>query len=223
MKNTTAVIFAQSMILIGDVKMNQQLRCIIVDDHPAILFALCLTLEASGIAVIAQCSTGEDALKKIRELQPDVVVLDLDLPRMDGITLLQRLRSNSVLSKIIVLSATDNDLLAAKIRNLGGSGYLHKSESLEKLPHIVKWVMSGYMYFTEKVLSQNNTPTLLDKLSERELVVFRKLAKGQTNWQIAGELSLSPKTISTYKTRLFEKLNITTLLELYEIARREGL
>jgi two-component system response regulator EvgA len=203
--------------------MNEKLRCIIVDDHPAILFALCLTLEANGIAVVAQCTTGEDALKQIRELQPDVVVLDLDLPRMDGITLLQRLRHNQTLSKIIVLSATDNDLLAAQVRSLGGSGYLHKSESLEKLPQIINLVMSGYIYFTEQVLRQNNTATLLDNLSERELVVFRKLAKGQSNGQIASELSLSPKTVSTYKTRLFEKLNITTLVELYDVARRESL
>ncbi|WP_233358456.1 response regulator transcription factor, partial [Vibrio cholerae] len=68
-----------------------------------------------------------------------------------------------------------------------------------------------------------DTSTLFEQLSERELVVFRKLARGQTNGEIAADLSLSPKTISTYKMRLFEKLNIKTLIELYEMAKREGI
>ncbi|EJL6932098.1 response regulator transcription factor [Vibrio cholerae] len=202
--------------------MIEQLRCIIVDDHPAILFALRLTLEANGIKVIDECANGEDALKKIRNLQPDIVVLDLDLPRVDGITLLQRLRKNKMPCKVIVLSAIDNDMLASQIRNLGGNGYVHKSESLEKLPQIIKWIMAGYVYFTERVICQD-TSTLFEQLSERELVVFRKLARGQTNGEIAADLSLSPKTISTYKMRLFEKLNIKTLIELYEMAKREGI
>ncbi|EJL6306980.1 response regulator transcription factor [Vibrio cholerae] len=202
--------------------MIEQLRCIIVDDHPAILFALRLTLEANGIKVIDECANGEDALKKIRNLQPDIVVLDLDLPRVDGITLLQRLRKNKMPCKVIVLSAIDNDMLASQIRNLGGNGYIHKSESLEKLPQIIKWIMAGYVYFTERVICQD-TSTLFEQLSERELVVFRKLARGQTNGEIAADLSLSPKTISTYKMRLFEKLNIKTLIELYEMAKREGI
>lgn len=203
--------------------MKKQLRCIIVDDHPAILLALCLTLESNGISVIAQCTTGEDALKKIRELQPEIVVLDLDLPKMDGITLLQRLQKSKILCKIIVLSATYSDLLAAQVRSHGGSGYVCKSESLEKLPQIINLVMTGYIYFTERAINHNDTTTLFGSLSARELVVFRKLAKGQSNGQIANELSLSPKTVSTYKTRLFEKLKITTLLELYEVARKEGI
>ncbi|EKF9985667.1 response regulator transcription factor, partial [Vibrio cholerae] len=164
--------------------MIEQLRCIIVDDHPAILFALRLTLEANGIKVIDECANGEDALKKIRNLQPDIVVLDLDLPRVDGITLLQRLRKNKMPCKVIVLSAIDNDMLASQIRNLGGNGYIHKSESLEKLPQIIKWIMAGYVYFTERVICQD-TSTLFEQLSERELVVFRKLARGQTNGEIA--------------------------------------
>ncbi|MEN3761830.1 response regulator transcription factor [Aeromonas veronii] len=209
--------------------MNKNLRCIIVDDHPAIRMALKMTLANIGVNVIAECGSGDEAFKSIRELIPDIVLLDLDLPEIDGLTLLERLGRYELSTRFIVLSATDNEHLAARVRSAGAHGYLHKSESLELLPVVIKLVNTGYSYFSDKVLAlsnqhySNDESSLLGCLSEREFTVFLRLAKGDNNSQIADDLSLSPKTISTYKTRIFEKLGISSLVELIEVARREGI
>ncbi|WP_429113237.1 response regulator [Aeromonas veronii] len=210
--------------------MNKVVRCIIVDDHPAIRLALRMTLTKEGAEVIAESGSGDEALQLIRSLQPDIVLLDLDLPGIDGLTLLNRLRHYDLACRVIVLSAIDNEHLAARVRVAGGHGYIHKSESLEQLPMVIKLVSSGYSYFSDQVLAisekhygDDKESSILSCLSERELTVFRRLAKGENNNQIAMDLVLSPKTISTYKTRIFEKLGITTLVELIEVAQREGI
>lgn len=210
--------------------MNINLRCIVVDDHPAIRMALKMTLVNIGVDVVAECGSGDEAFKVIRELVPDIVILDLDLPAIDGLTLLERLGRYGLPTRFIVLSASDNEHLAARVRAAGAHGYLHKSESLEQLPVVIKLVNSGYSYFSDKVLALSNQHyrnddehSLLACLSEREFTVFVRLAKGDNNSKIADDLSLSPKTISTYKTRLFEKLGVSSLVELIEVARREGI
>lgn len=210
--------------------MNQVLRCIIVDDHPAIRLALRMTLTKAGSEVIGESGSGDEALKLIRALQPDIVLLDLDLPGIDGLTLLERLKHHALACRVIVLSAIDNEHLAARVRAAGAHGYVHKSESLELLPMVIKLVSSGYSYFSDQVLTisekhyvNNGGDSILSCLSERELTVFQRLAKGNSNSQIAEDLSLSPKTISTYKTRIFEKLGITSLVDLLEVAQREGI
>lgn len=209
--------------------MNKKLRCIVVDDHPAIRVALKITLVNSGIDVVAESGSGDEALKLIRELIPDIVLLDLDLPVVDGLTLLERLGRYDLPVRIIILSATNNEHLAARVRAAGAHGYMHKSESLEQLPVVIKLVSSGYSYFSDKVLtlssqhySKGDEHSLLSCLSEREFTVFLRLARGDNNSIIAGDLALSPKTISTYKTRIYEKLGVGSLVELIEVARREG-
>lgn len=210
--------------------MDKIIRCIIVDDHPAIRLALRMTLTASGAEVIAESGDGDDALQLIRSMQPDIVLLDLDLPGMDGLTILNRLKYYDLTCRVIVLSATDNDHLAARVRGAGGHGYIHKSQSLEQLPLVIKLVSSGYSYFSDHVVAMGDKfygddkdGSILSCLSERELAVFRRLVKGDNNNQIAIDLLLSPKTISTYKTRIFEKLGVTTLVDLIEIAQHESI
>lgn len=207
--------------------MKGNVKCIIVDDHPAIRFALNLVLSREGVQVIAECSTGEEAHSAICRLKPDLVLIDLDLPVIDGCTVIERLQHHELSCKFIVISAINNKHLIAKVRATGAHAFLHKSESLEQLPIILKLVFSGYRYFTEQVVDisrkhyeENNT--IISNLSERELSVFQRLIKGESNISIANKMALSPKTISTYKSRIYEKLGVNTLIELIEVARREG-
>ncbi|MGL5390385.1 MAG: response regulator [Shewanella sp.] len=120
--------------------MNTGLTCIIVDDHPLIRMALKATLLNVGVDVIAECDNGDDALKAILALVPDIVLLDLDLPGIDGLTLLKHLGDYGLPSRIIVLSASDSEHLAARVRAAGAHGYWHKSESLEQLLVVFKLV-----------------------------------------------------------------------------------
>jgi len=203
--------------------MKSGIRCLIVDDHPAIRFALSNTLKQAGVAVVAETGCGQEALRLIRQLEMDIVLLDIDIPGMDGLTLLEQIQPHQYPCKVIVLSGSDSHFLAARVRAAGGCGYIHKSESLELLPMVIKLVMSGYPYFSEKALSiydgKEGEFDILSSLSKRELFVFRALAKGEGNGKISNDLKLSPKTISTYKKRIFEKLNINNIAELIDISR----
>lgn len=205
--------------------MKDNIRCLVVDDHPAIRFALSNTLQKAGMAVVAEIGCGQEALQLIRQFEPDIVLLDLDIPGMDGLTLLEQIWPHRYSCKVVVLSGSDSHYLAARVRAAGGCGYIHKSESLELLPMVIKLVMSGYPYFTEaalRVTERNDRHfDILASLSGRELSVFKALARGDGNSKIAVDLNLSPKTISTYKQRIFEKLKIGNIAELIEIARSE--
>lgn len=206
--------------------MKEKIRCLVIDDHPAIRYALCDTLQRAGAEVVAETGCGLEALALIRQLQLDVVLLDLGIPGIDGLALLERIRQYGCTCKVIVLSGSDSQHLAARVRAAGGCGYIHKSESLDLLPMVLKLVHSGYSYFTDAVLSlyekQFDKGSILSALSKRELAVFCALAKGYRNSQISVELNLSPKTISTYKMRIFEKLDIKNIAELIEVANHEG-
>ncbi|MDF8331198.1 response regulator transcription factor [Aeromonas salmonicida] len=203
--------------------MGNKLRCLVVDDHPAIRFALSDTLQRMGAEVVAETGCGQEALKLIHQHTLDIVLLDLDIPGMDGLTLLEQIRPYKYSCKVVVLSGSDSQYLAARVRAAGGCGYIHKSESLELLPMVIKLVQSGYPYFTEAAISlcDGNVCDLdtLSSLSVREFSVFQALAKGDSNCKISADLNLSPKTISTYKKRIFEKLQISNIAELIEIAR----
>ncbi|MDM5069912.1 response regulator transcription factor [Aeromonas salmonicida] len=203
--------------------MGNKLRCLVVDDHPAIRFALSDTLQRMGAEVVAETGCGQEALKLIHQHTLDIVLLDLDIPGMDGLTLLEQIRPYKYSCKVVVLSGSDSQYLAARVRAAGGCGYIHKSESLELLPMVIKLVQSGYPYFTEAAISlcDGNACDLdtLSSLSVREFSVFQALAKGDSNCKISADLNLSPKTISTYKKRIFEKLQISNIAELIEIAR----
>lgn len=205
--------------------MNEKIRCLVVDDHPAIRFALRDTLQRAGVEVLAETGCGQEALKLIHQHAFDIILLDLDIPGMDGLTLLEQIRPYKYTCKVIVLSGSDSQYLAARVRAAGGCGYIHKSESLEQLPMVIKLVQSGYPYFTEVALGlgdgNNDTLDTLSVLSGREFSVFQALAKGDSNSKISVDLNLSPKTISTYKSRIFEKLRISNIAELIEIARAE--
>ncbi|MFM4930318.1 response regulator [Aeromonas dhakensis] len=203
--------------------MNKKIRCLIVDDHPAIRFALRETLQRTEADVVAETGCGQEALQLIRQLEPDIVLLDLDIPGMDGLTLLEQIQPHQYPCKVVVLSGSDSQFLAARVRAAGGCGYIHKSESLELLPMIIKLVMSGYPYFSEMALSiydgKNDDFEILSTLSRRELSVFRALARGDSNSKISIALNLSPKTVSTYKKRIFDKLRVNNIAELIELSR----
>ncbi|WP_339330805.1 response regulator transcription factor [Aeromonas hydrophila] len=207
--------------------MGNNIRCLVVDDHPAIRFALSNTLQKAGVAVVAETGCGNEALRIIRSHELDIVLLDLDIPGMDGLTLLERIQPHQYPCKVIVLSGSDSHFLAARVRAAGGCGYIHKSESLELLPMVIKLVMSGYPYFTEKALSiydgKNDDFDILSTLSGRELSVFRALSRGDNNSKVSIDLNLSPKTVSTYKKRIFDKLKINNIAALIEISRAENM
>lgn len=188
---------------------------IVVDDHPAICFALKAILGKNPDFHIFTANDGVTAMALVREHVPDLVILDIALTKMDGLEILQRMRRHDSTVKVLILSGQNSELYADRVCRAGANGYLSKNEDLSHLPTLCNLILAGYSCFPTFILTrlmasaQPAGDSPLEKLSDREITVLRYLAAGLTNKEIATRLLLSNKTISTYKMRLLQKLNIT--------------
>ena len=161
-----------------------------------------------------------------QELLPDVVILDLGLPRLEGLCVLERLRGLDPAPRIMVFTGLPPRLFAKRCIEAGASAFVRKDEDLSILLGALKAVLSGYSYLPDALRLSPRAQTeddRLDRLSNREFEVMRQLAKGATNNEIAEEMFLSAKTISTYKTRIMDKLQVRSLAELLDLANRRGM
>jgi len=200
---------------------------IIVDDHPAIRLAVRSALEAAGdFQVAAEAADGPAALAAVREMRPGLVILDLDLPRLSGLDLIERVKKSQPEVKMLVLSAQQESVFAVRTVRAGANGFMSKHENMQAVVLAAQMVVGGYNMFPAQALSTPSGPTsdsnpdaLLKSLSDRELTVLQYLARGMTNKQIAETLLISNKTISSYKTRIFDKLGISNVVELVDFTR----
>ncbi|MHC9060582.1 response regulator transcription factor [Pantoea sp. SS70] len=205
-------------------------KVIIVDDHPVIRFAVKMLLERNEMEVVAETNNGVDAIQKTRECLPDLVLLDIGLPKIDGFQVLERLRTLNLSLKILVLTSQSSSHFAQRCKQAGADGFVTKSDDMSELLDAIKMVMRGYSFFPqstyqsyEQTDSYHDDDGLLEQLSDRELSVLVSIGKGMGNKQIGEQLLLSEKTISTYKHRLKQKLNAQSLIELIDFARRNNL
>lgn len=203
---------------------------VIVDDHPAIRLAVRSVLETSGaFKIVGEADSGPAALATIREHQPALVVLDLDLPKMNGLELIERVKASNPEIKLLVLSAQQEGIFATRALQAGANGFLSKSEGMSAIVQAAQSVLAGYGVFPSSALGALSSNAgagpaeLVKALSDRELTVLQLLARGMSNKEIGEALLISNKTVSSYKTRLFEKLSISTLVELVDFARANNL
>lgn len=203
---------------------------VIVDDHPAIRLAVRSALESSGVfKVVGEADNGPAALSVIRTHLPALVILDLDLPRMSGLELIDRLRVSNPDIQVLVLSAQQESVFAARALQAGASGFISKSEDLSAIVQAARSVLAGYSVFPSSALAGG--PRLggaaqagaIESLSDRELTVLQYLARGLSNKEVGAALQISNKTVSSCKSRLLEKLKISTMVELVDFARAHRL
>lgn len=191
------------------------IRVGIADDHPITRAALRSYLdELDGIQVVAEAASGREAIDLVRTQPVDVLLLDLDMPGQSGIDALTMIKAKAEHVGVLVLSGYPEHQYAVPLIRNGASGYLNKACEPQDIALAIKRVAQGGRYITpvvaELLASQVITPTpggLHEQLSARELQVFLKLAQGCTAGQVAAELSLSAKTVSTYRARLMRKLD----------------
>ncbi|MEK1939932.1 MAG: response regulator transcription factor [Pseudomonas sp.] len=205
-------------------------RVLIADDHEVIRMATRMMLENAGHQVVGEASNGVEVVSLVRTLAPDLIILDMDMPQLDGFAVLQRLHAEPKAAKIIVFSGLDASRYAVRCARAGASGFVSKDSDLKQLTNAVQVVMSGYKLFpVTEYSSVDGSATLasekelIETLSDRELTVLRALARGHRIKDIADELLLSEKTVSTYKSRLIGKLQVGNILELVELAKRNDL
>ncbi len=202
------------------------LSLLIADDHPVVRQGLKRILnETPGFTVTAEASNGPEALDAIRRQAFDAVLLDVSMPGMSGLDVLKQIRLMDTELPVLVLSIYPESQYALRVLKAGASGYISKDEDPEKLIEAVRLVVQGKKYIShwmaEKLaedVAQHREGELHESLSDRELTVLCMIAKGKTVGAIAEELNLSVKTVSTYRSRLLQKMGMATNAELTHYA-----
>lgn len=200
----------------------------IVDDHPVIRLAVRMLLENQSYKVVGESDNGVDAMQMVREYRPDLVILDISIPKLDGLEVLSRFQSMALPMKVLVLTAQSPALFAVRCMHSGAAGYVCKQEDLSELLSAIKAVLSGYNYFPSQAINpaqehESRDLELFKLVNDRELMVLQLFAQGRSNKEIASGMFLSNKTVSTYKKRLMQKLRANSLVELIDIAKRNAL
>jgi two-component system response regulator EvgA len=202
----------------------------IIDDHPVIRLAVRMLLENEGYCVVGESDNGVDAMQMVRECLPDLIILDISIPRLDGLEVLSRFHTMAIPLKILVLTAQSPALFAIRCMHSGAAGYVCKQEDLSELLSAIKAVLSGYNYFPSQAINtmrsqgdEQSELELFKQVNDRELMVLQLFAQGRSNKEIAQGMFLSNKTVSTYKKRLMQKLKAKSLVELIEMAKRNAL
>ncbi len=207
------------------------LRVAIVDDHEIVRagFREMLATEL-GIAIAFEAASGEEALDLLRDNECDVLLLDLALPGQSGIDVLRTVRQRYPDLRVLVLTGYPEERYAVVMIRNGADGYLCKECGREELLRAVRVVAQGRRYLSPRMaelladgVTGNNPAEPHQQLSERELQVFIRLAQGQSVSEIGAALNLSVKTVSTYRSRLLEKLGVASNAELAAYALRNGL
>ncbi|SDN47746.1 response regulator [Pseudomonas jinjuensis] len=205
-------------------------RILIADEHPVTRHAVRLLLEGAGHQVVGEAENGVDALSMTVDLKPDLLIVDIDLSRLNGLDVIARVRARGLKMPILAFSTQDSEHMVGRFLQAGAAGFVSKHDDLEELSVAVSTVLRGRSYFPSELLGTVNLPTArmreaerIAQLSNRELSVLYFLANGYCNHEIAAELSISEKTVSTYRTRLKEKLNLHSMPELIDFARRNNL
>lgn len=204
-------------------------RILIVDEQPVTRHALRLMMEADRHEVVGEADNGPDALHQVRVCKPDLMILELSIPRLGGLEVLQRLVAQESPVKVLVLTSQDSEYFAGRCLTAGAAGFVSKQENPQAVREAVRAIAQGHSYFPAHALGSVSAAEeagqgeLLKGLSVRELSVLQLLARGLSNIAIADQLAISDKTVSTYKVRLMQKLHAKSLVELIDIARRHGL
>ena len=200
---------------------------LIVDDHPVIRGALRLICQNDGFTHIRDASGVADARALIKERAPDLVILDLVMNGFDGLDLLVWIMAQFPECSVLVFTSQDAQHFCNRCISAGARGFVTKKSDLKELTKAIQALKSGYAYFPQMPVrldfQQRSEQQALESLSTRELSILRMLAMGMRGKDIAESLFLSPKTVSTYKTRLLEKLGLQSLVGLSEFAKRNHL
>jgi len=206
-------------------------RILLVDDHPIVRQGIKQVLAgAFQPALVGEAANAEEGLSEVRNTAWDVLVLDLTLPGVSGLDLLKDLRRERPSLPVLVLSMHPPDQFARRAMNAGAAGYLTKDSAPTELVKAVGEVIAGRRYLNPLVIEELVTRAQPDSerrpheaLSDREYQVLRMIASGLTVSQVATRLSLSVKTISTYRARVLEKMNMRTTAELMHYGIQQGL
>jgi DNA-binding NarL/FixJ family response regulator len=205
-----------------------KIKVLIADDHLVVREGLMVMLQSTGeCEVIGQATNGEEAVLLAHKLQPDVAIVDLQMPGMGGIEAIQRITQQTPKVKVVVLSTFDQDEYIYQSVQAGAKGYVLKGSGLDELLDVVRSAATGKLLLSSdiatKLIGHISTPDLGLSLTEREREVLRFLARGWRNREIAQHLCISERTVKNHVTNIITKLGVKSRTEAVSQAFKEGL
>ena len=203
------------------------MRILIADDHRIVREGLRSLLDdQSDLEVVAEADNGRDAVRLVGEVKPDVVVMDVGMPQLNGVEATRRVMRDHPGTKVIALSMHSEPQFVSSMLAAGASAYLLKNTAARELVHALRAVLKGERYLSAKAAAAAQSSDLTPGtavLSDREREVLRLLAEGKSSKEIADVLSLSPRTVEQYRVQIMDKLNIRTVAGLTKYAVLHGL
>lgn len=211
----------------------RKIRLLLADDHPLVRSGLVTLLEPTGeFTVVGEAGDGIEAVELTKKLKPDVVIIDLSMPRLSGVDATKRIREEAPDSRVLVLTMHENEEYVYQIFRSGAGGYVLKSATKEELTTAIKAVARGEKFFSPRVSEimvqaymrkadvreHNGTTETPSVLTPREAEVLSLVGEGMNNQQIADTLFISPRTVETHKTNIMAKLDIHDITKLVRYA-----
>ncbi|MBN1465897.1 response regulator transcription factor [candidate division KSB1 bacterium] len=210
----------------------QKLKLILADDHRIVREGIAHLLESFGnIEIVGQAGDGHEAVLLSARLQPDILILDISMPKLLGVDVIKEVRLRSARTKIIVLSMHNKERYIKDCLRNGASAYLLKESAVNELKNAIDCVLGDQIYLSSVIsrdavqgwLSPDSGAAMTSPLTARETQVLKLLAEGHSSKEIAGLLFISPKTVETHRHRLNEKLKLGNIAGLVRYAVKEGL
>lgn len=206
------------------------IQILLVDDHDLVRAGLKRILEdVKNFKVIGEASTGEEAILMVRQRKPDIVIMDVNMPGIGGLETTRKIMQIDANIKVIVVTVHVEEPYPTRLLEAGAAGYLTKSCAVDEIVMAIQTVAKGERYVGADIARQvalsmlpGGKRSLFEKLSQREMQVMLMVTQGQSIQDISDRLCLSPKTVSTYRYRLYEKLAVENDVELTHLAMRHG-
>jgi two-component system invasion response regulator UvrY len=207
------------------------IKVLLVDDHELVRIGIKRLLQdVQGIKVIGEASSGEDAIRLAKELIPDVALMDVQMPGIGGLEATRKMIRHNPDLKVLALTVCDDEPFPSRLLQAGAAGYITKGCDPEEMIRAIRTVHAGQRYISTVIAQQlalkrfsKDDESPLDILSERELQIMIMVTNGQRVQDVSDKLCLSPKTVNSYRYRIFEKLGINSDVELTLLAIRFGL
>lgn len=207
------------------------IKVLVVDDHDLVRMGITRMLtDISGLKVVGEAASGEDALRLARELHPQVVLMDVKMPGIGGLEATRKLLRQDPDIRVLAVTVCDEEPFPSRLLKAGAAGYLTKGAALDEMVKAIRAVAAGQRYISPEIAQQLALKNLDDEkgspfelLSEREMQITMMIVNCQKVQEISDRLFLSPKTVNSYRYRIFEKLGIDSDVELTLLAVRHGL
>jgi DNA-binding NarL/FixJ family response regulator len=203
---------------------DRKIRVLVVDDHPVLRDGVAAALQnQADMVMVGEARNGEEAAERFRALRPDVTLMDLQMPGMNGVDAITAIRAEHPDARIIVLTTYTGDAQAVRALKAGAAGYLLKGSLRTELIDAIRDVHRGHRHVTRDVADEIATHVVDETLSEREIAILRLVAIGKANKQVAAELGLSEETIKGHMKNIFAKLGVADRTHAVTLAARRGI